>query len=169
MKVPDLQNGFMLLNYNTANRWQTRIKAVLVKEGSDGKEKYAYLSHECRAEYVSEDPFSHADEEYCGISTWSGNYLMGAGSSLFRENSKYQTRKTDNKHVVSCEKRNAQLLRFDEVLSSLQTDFRYGYKQLYTELIYTHLGATYRLYTQCRYLNYPNPRLETKKYLQPVL
>ena len=56
MEVPDLENGFMLLNYNRANCWQTRIEAVLTKTCRDGVEKYAYLSHDCRSENVSENP-----------------------------------------------------------------------------------------------------------------
>ena len=58
MEVPDLENGFMLLNHNRANSWQTRIEAVLTKTDHDGVEKYAYLSHDCRSENVSEDPFT---------------------------------------------------------------------------------------------------------------
>ena len=175
MKVPDLENGFMILNHNTANRWQTNIEAVLVKEagaknrdGSDDQDQYSYLSHECRSENVGEDPFDHADALYVGISTWSGNLVFGSGSSIWRKSPKFQMRGTNNQHVVNCEEVNAKFVSFDEVLRNLQSDCSYGFRRLYTELIYTHLGVTYRLYTPCRYLNFPNPELEKKKYLQPI-
>ena len=175
VKVPDFENGFMMLNHNTANLWQTRVEAVLVKEAggdsrdsSDDQDKYSYLSHECRAEDVSEDPFREGDYLYVGVSTYSGDCLFGNGSSLRRKSPKFQMRGTNNQHFVNCEEVNAKFISFDEVLRNLQSDCSYGFRRLYTELIYTHLGVTYRLYTPCRYLNFPNPELEKKKYLQPI-
>ena len=119
-------------------------------------------------EDVDENPFRLNDALYVGISTWSGNYIFGNGSSLRKKSPKFQMRGTNNQHFVNCEEVNAKGISFDEVLRNLQSDCSYGFRRLYTELTYTHLGVTYRLYTPCRYLNFPNPELEKKKYLQPI-
>ena len=168
--VPDLADGHIILNHNTDNRWQTRIEAVLTRQvaGREEDEQYSYLSHECRSEDVSEDPFQHEDSEYLGISTWDGNYILGAGSSLFRKNPKFYPRKTDNIHLVTCPPRQATFLNFDDVLDSLQTDCKNGYTNLYVKFEYQIGKSKYKIYTPCRYLNFPNPRKQLKRYLQPI-
>jgi hypothetical protein len=168
MQVPDLENGFIILNYDTDNRWVTRVEASLKRERPGGVSEYAYLSHECRAENVGEDPFGHGDAFFLGISTWSGNFLMGGGSSILKKSPKYQTRRTERRYLVSCEDRAVRPLTFDEVLSNVQDDCRRGYNQIFSEVSYTYLGARYSICTPCRYLNFPPRELEGKGYLQPI-
>jgi len=166
--VPDLETGFMILNHDRDNRWQTPIEAILSKTTEDNRKEFAYLSHECRSENVDEDPFAHEDSEFLGISTWSGNYLMGSGSSLFKQNPKFMTRKTKASYFVSCEPRTANFIDFDNVLSFLQTDCAINYKPLHMELSFNSSGTRYKLYSRCRYLNFPNPNLTNQRYLQPI-
>ena len=84
MTVPDLQDGFMVMGYDDPNRWQTGVECVLARRVPGQTEvQYAYLSHECRAEQVCEDPFGHRGEyEYVGVSTWADNYAIRSGPSV---------------------------------------------------------------------------------------
>ena len=163
--VPDLEDGFMVLHYDARNRYQTGIECVLVRQKDDGEEERAYLSHECRAEAVSEDPFSHpGNYEFVAISTWTGNYNLRSGSSLFGFNplrnlggnlpdAAYE--KTDRKNFVSCNDRTVNYLRFGEVIALLQQDFNSGYKKLYMEMSFRRSDCKYHLYAPCRYINFP--------------
>ena len=176
--VPDLQNGFMILNYNRPNRWQTEIECVLDRQKDDMEVKRAYLSHECRAEVVHEDPFSHpGNHEGVGISTWTGNYTLRSGPSVFglnpfknikKEGPVAAYTKKDSEPLISCVDRKVQYLRFEETIELLQSDFDGIYKKLYMELSYCQSGYDYKLYAPCRYLNFPNPESEGRKYLQPI-
>ena len=176
--APDLQDGFMVLNEDKNNCWQTGIECVLVRLKNDEEEERAYLSHECRAEQVSDDPFGHCGNyEFVGISTWTGNYTFRSGSSLFSFNPIKNFRKkipegcyqrTDNKYFISCNDRNIQYLDFDEVITFLQQKFQSGYKKLYMELKFCQFGYKYVLYAPCRYINFPNPNDKIRKYLQPI-
>ena len=157
----------MILNHNTDNRWRTPIEAVLCRHSDSGSPEYAYLSHECRSENVGPDPFGRSDSEYVGISTWDGNFILGAGSSLFRKSPKYEPRRTDNHHFVYCPRNRAVVLSFDEVLEHLQNDHQ-GLARLCVEFSYQVKSTRYTIYTTCRYLNFPNPELQTCAYLQPI-
>ena len=176
--APDLQDGFMVLNYDKNNRWQTGIECVLERRKNDEELERTYLSHECRAEAVNDDPFSHpGNHEFVCISTWTGNYILRSGSSLYGFNPIKNLRKkyykktyqrVNNKFFVSCNDRNVQYLTFDEVITFLQQNFDSGYKTLYMELTFRQFGCKYVLYAPCRYINFPNPNYKTRKYLQPI-
>ena len=167
-EVPDLESGFMILNRDTPNRWQTRIESALVRKESNHGSEYAYLSHECRSENVGEDPFGHGDALFVGISTWSGNFFLGSGSSLFRKNQKFHPRETQNEFLVSCKSRAITYLDFDNVLTYLQRDCESSYEVIYTEIEFCINNQEYLLYTPCRYINFPNPLEPSKRYLQPI-
>ena len=165
--APDLEYGYMILNHNTDNRWQTKVESVLSQLQDDGTEQFSYLSHECRSEDVNENSFKHEDSEYICFSTWSGNYILGAGSSL-RKNPKFEPRKSSNIHFIKCTHRQTKYLGFSDVLDNLHSDCSQGYKPLYLEFNYQHCGSSYKLFTPCRYLNFPNPDLQPLRYLQPI-
>ena len=84
MKVPDLEHGFMIMGVDNSNRWWTGIECVLARQAQGAAEpERAYLSHECRAEAVNEDPYSHPGiYEYVAISTWDGNFALRSGPKL---------------------------------------------------------------------------------------
>jgi len=176
--APDLQDGFMVLSDDTDTPWQTGIECVLVRRRNEEEEERAYLSHECRAEAVGDDPFSHpGNYEFVGISTWIGNYILRSGPSLFSFNPIKNFRKkipegcyqrTDNKYFISCNDRNIQYLDFDEVITFLQQKSQSGYKKLYMELKFRKFGYNYVLYAPCRYINFPNQNYKIRKYLQPI-
>ena len=179
MMVPDLQNGFMILNHDAPNRWLTGIECVLARRESPGaEEQRAYLSQECRAEQVCDDPFSHAGEyEYVGISTWSGNYALRSGSSITGVKSPEKAdeggpdlshEKVDRNFVVSCSDRQARQVSYEEVQRLLQSDFEDGYMRLYMAISFRQRGHAYVLYAPCRYINFPNPRSAAGDYLQPI-
>ena len=167
-EMPDLESGFMILNHDTPNRWQTRIESVLVRKGSDHGSEYSYLSHECRSENVGEDPFGHADALFVGISTWAGNFFLGSGSSLLRKNKKFNPRETQNKFLVSCASRSIKYLDFDDVLTYLQRDCDFNYEPIYTEIEFCINDHCYIVYTPCRYLNFPSSLESSERYLQPI-
>jgi len=176
--APDLRDGFMILNYNGNNRWQTGIECVLVRSKEGGEEERAYLSHECRAENVSADPFSHpGDYEFVGISTWNGNYLIRSGSCFYGFNPFSSSRrntfgptyeKTSQIFLVSCKNREAHYLSFDEALELLQQNFGNGYKKLYIKATFKRSGYKYTIYAPANYINFPSADNVTKKYLQPI-
>ncbi len=169
MRVPYLENGFVILNHDTDNRWVTRVEASLKRSRRDGTYEFSYLSHECISENVGADPFGHEDPDlFVGMSTWSGNYLMGAGNSILRKNPKYEMRKTEKRYLVSCKERLVCPYSFDDVFSNAREDCRQGFSQIFSELSYTSNGTKYSVYTPCRYLNFPPKWAKGRRYLQPI-
>ena len=176
MLVPDLQDGYIILNDDGSNRWWTGIQCVLARRThGDGDEQRAYLSHECRAESVTEDPFSHTgDYEYVGITTWSGNYAIRSGHKLLGSDPSkpdgaapsYET--IDMPMRVSTADRDVRPAPFDEVLQMLRSDFEGGYRTMHMAITYRQQNHDYTLYVPCRYINFPHPNETTKNYLQPI-
>ena len=176
---PDLQNGFMMLHYDGLNRWHTGIECVLArKTGDQAEEELAYLSHECRAERVEEDPYSHpGNYEYVAISTWAGNYALRSGPSIVGVHSA-DGRSTDRTVAsyekitmeisISCSDRTVRRVSFDDAKRMLQTDFQDGYVKLYMAISFRQSGDMYTLYAPCRYINFPHPTKAQRSYLQPI-
>ncbi len=174
MLVPDLHEGFIILNDNGSNRWWTGVECVLARRGN-GAEQRACLSHECRAELVNDDPFGHPGEyEYVAITTWSGNYAFRSGHKLVGSE-----RSKPSDAAPTCEKidmplrvegadRDVRPMPFDDVLRMLRSDFADGYRKVYMAIAYRQGGHEYTLYAPCRYINFPNPDKPDVKYLQPI-
>lgn len=176
MLVPDLKEGYIILNDDESNRWWTGIECVLAKQshGSAAQQR-AYLSHECRAELVNEDPFGHPGEyEYVGMATWMGNYAFRSGHQLVGSD-----RTDPGGTAPTCEKidmpmrvegvdREVEPLAFTEVVEMLRSDFKNGYKLMHMAITYRQGEHDYTLYAPCRYINFPNPNKPDVKYLQPI-
>ena len=179
MEVPDLERGFMIMNPDSPNRWWTGIECVLARQvqGTDGSQR-AYLSHECRAEAVNEDPYSHPGVyEYVAISTWDGNYALRSGPRLVgvrgpadretvRPDADYE--KTDMQIVVTSPDRDVTPLSFTTVKEMLQGEFPTGHRKLHMAISYRQDGSEYTLYAPCRYINFPHPVKASRSYLQPI-
>lgn len=178
MMVPDLKNGFIILNVDGPNRWWTGVQSVLARrEPGAEQEQNAYLSHECRAEHVGEDPYSHPGiYEYVAARTWSGNLALRAGPNLLgvkgsdademdRQSAAYES--IDMAIDVTCEQREVSQLTCDEVRRILQTGFAGGHETLYMSISYRLQEIDYTLHAPCRYINFPNPET-TRSYLQPI-
>ena len=179
MTVPDLHSGFMMMGYDGSNRWQTAVECVLARRvPGQAEEQYAYLSHECRAERVCDDPFGHPGEyEYVGISTWAGNYAMRSGPALAGVRSAprpgddvkdFSYEQIAGKTAVFCDRNEAQRLSFEQVKHLLQTDFEDGYRKLYVAVSFRQGANEYTLYAPARYINFPHPTETDRSYLQPI-
>lgn len=177
MLVPDLKDGFIILNRDAANRWWTGVESVLTRRSPGGSEQRAYLSHECRAEAVNADPFSHPGVyEYVAASTWAGNFALRAGPDIVgvrgpgaaevdHEIAAHEA--VDMPIDVTCARREARERSFDEVLSALRSSFANGHETLYMAIAYRQAGSDYTLHAPCRYINFPNPEAQGA-YLQPI-
>ena len=175
--LPDLENGYMVMGYNQANRWQTNIESVLAKKDSNGDSQYAYMSHECRGEDVSPNIFGSRNYEFLVIKTWKGNYNLRSGSYNFGFNpfQNFAKRspltvyeKTEAEVVVRCDNREASYLSVDETLDMLQHETPNKNNKLYMEVSYFLNGSNYIVYAPCRYTNFPNPNNNDGKYIQPI-
>jgi hypothetical protein len=178
MLVPDLKDGFIILNVDAPNRWWTGVECVLTRESPCGGEpQRAYLSHECRAEAVNEDPFSHPGVyEYVAASTWEGNFALRAGPDMVgvcgpgarevdRATAAYEA--TDMPIAVTCPQREAQGRSFDDVLNMLRSGFADGHEKLHMAVSYRQDGGDCTLHAPCRYINFPHPDAD-RPYLQPI-
>ena len=179
MKAPDLEHGFMIMSPDSPNRWWTGIECVLVRQVQGAaKPQGAFLSHECRAEAVNEDPYSHPGVyEYVAISTWDGNYALRSGPKLtgvrgpadrdtVRPDAAYE--RTEMEITVTSPDREVAPLSFAEVKEMLQAGFPAGYRKLHMAISYRQDGNDYTLYAPCRYINFPHPTKESRSYLQPI-
>lgn len=179
MKMPDLENGFIILNLDCANRWYTGIECVLARQApGETDPQRAFLSQECRAELVNEDPYSHPGMyEYVAISTWDGNYALRSGPMLagvrgpadgdtVRPDASYE--KVEMRIAVTCPERDVRQIPFDELKQSLQTDFAAGYRKPYMAISYWQGENAYTLVAPCRYINFPHPTKADRSYLQPI-
>lgn len=190
VRLPDIQDGFMVLNHDRKNRWTTPIECLLVRKKDGENESRSYLGHECRAELVGEDPFSHpgGNYEHVSLCTWAGNYYIRSGFyslgfKLSRKHSRKYSKETYQKidfdFRVSCTDREVHYLPFEDLISLLQKDFIGGYRKIYMEITFQQSGFIYKVYTLCRYINFPNPekekvrnqkrhKYENENYLQPI-
>jgi len=178
MLVPDLKDGFIILNVDSPNRWWTGVQCVLTRRAPGAaQEQCAYLSHECRAELVGEDPCSHPGVyEFVAASTWSGNLALRAGPNFLgvkgpdademdRQAAAYEP--IDMAMAVTCEQREARRQTYDEVKRMLQTGFAGGHETFYMSISYRLQESDYTLHAPCRYINFPNPDTN-QSYLQPI-
>ncbi len=181
MHTPDLKDGFIILNRTAPNRWWTGVECALLRTRSagpeGGTEQWAYLSHECRAELVNDDPFGHPGVyEYAAAHTWAGNVALRAGPGLVgvrgpgsedvpAEAVAHEW--VDMPIDVACPAREAQERSFDDVLLTLRSDFADGHDKLHMAIAYRQGGHDYTLYTPCRYINFAHPD-EDRIYLQPI-
>ena len=168
----------MILQYAGPNRWWTGVECVLARRAPGAAENQrAFLSHECRAESVSADPFSHpGNYEYVGLSTWSGNYALRAGpditgvrgpggAQVARQDASYEQVSMEIR--VSCAQTEARPRSYQDVLHTLQSDFQGGHQKLHMAISYRQDGHDHTLYAPCRYINFPHPDAG-RSYLQPI-
>ena len=178
MIVPDLQDGFMVINHDgvidkklNENRWFTPVECVLSrKTAGQSQDQRAYLCHECRAELVGEDPFGHqGNYEWVGLSAWDGNYAIRSGPGHGNQPlQQYGKMPSDMTIKVACPDRKAKALSFAEVLAMLQSDFKAGYQRLHMAISYRQDGYDYVLYAPGNYINFPHPTKGIRSYLQPI-
>ena len=178
MNVPDLQDGFMVINHDgvidkkvNENRWLTPVECVLVRKTvGQSQDQRAYLCHECRAELVGEDPFGHhGNYEWVGLSAWDGNYAIRSGPGHANQPvQQYGNMPSDMTIKVSCPDRKAKALSFAEVLEMLQSDFKAGYQRLHMAISYRQDGHDYVLYAPSNYVNFPHPTKGIRSYVQPI-
>ncbi|MSU45878.1 MAG: hypothetical protein EXS42_01800 [Lacunisphaera sp.] len=178
MIAPDLQDGFMIFNYDgvidkkvNENRWLTPIECVLVrKTAGKSQVQRAYLGHECRAESVGENPFGHhGNYEWVGLSAWDGNYAIRSGPGHANQPvQQYGKMPSDMTIKVACPDRKAKAVSFAEALQMLQSDFKDGYRRLYIAISYRQDGYEYVLYAPSNYINFPHPTKGVRSYLQPI-
>ena len=65
MRFVSLEDSFVYLNPKQDNCWRVSIKSVLVDEKDN---KSYYLTKECRAELIGNNPFAHqAKSELCVV------------------------------------------------------------------------------------------------------
>lgn len=181
MIVPDLQDGFMIFNPDGStkitinqqegeNCWWTPVECVLVRKTPEKTgDQRAYLSHECRAEMVGQDPFGHpGNYEWVGLSAWDGNYYIRSGPGNEDRPGKYYEKMASDTIRVTCPDRKARALSFAEVLQMLQSDFKEGYHRLHVAISYRQDGYGYVLYAPSNYINFPHPTKGIRSYLQPI-
>jgi len=177
MLTPDLKDGFIILNRTFANRWWTGVECALARTRNGEAEQWSYLSHECRAELVNDDPFGHPGiYEYVAAKTWAGNLAMRAGPGLVGVGGPGEAEVDagiaahewiDMPIEVTCAAREAKERSFDDVLGMLRSEFSGGHDKLHMAVGYRQGGHDYTLFTPCRYINFPDPGVE-RIYLQPI-
>ena len=173
LAVPDIKNGFIVNGYESANRWQTSIESCLIKV-EDGEESTAYLSTQCRAEYVSpQGIFSPSYYEYALAHTWHGPIVMRSGPAIYRlfqgkasESRRYAA--VNMEREICAPKVLAQTIEFDDLLDKLQSDNNHRDNFIYMQVEWIIGDVSYKLICPCRYTNFPHPKQNDERYIQPI-
>jgi hypothetical protein len=164
MRVPDLANGYMVNTYDGYNRFQTFVECALETETASGIET-AYLSSRCRPESLSPDSIFNGLMYTFGIvHTTRGTWQLHSGSSQASRNPfgavVPEIKPTEQRSIVHCPVVEVAEVGFDEALAWLQTDTPDKHNRLYMEVAWQAGEVRHRLFTPCRYTNFPNPTLD---------
>ena len=142
------------------NSWRTNIKSIL-----STKNKKIFLVKECRAESVSEHPFSDHPGRYEFLGIIEGDkthFIRTSATGGNKGNTQLNAPIKNEKYIVES---NVNYLSFEEVgeiLSSGKTI------NIYCEIEYEYEGIKYSLITKCEYINY-NTEKNGDKYLEPIM
>jgi hypothetical protein len=142
------------------NSWRTNIKSIL-----STKNKKIFLVKECRAEAVSEHPFSdHPGRyEFLGIiEDDKTHFIRTSATDGNKGNVQLNDPMKNKKYIVES---NVNYLSFEEVNEILLSGKTIN---IYCEIEYEYEGIKYSLISKCEYINY-NTNKNDDKYLQPIM
>jgi len=176
-RAPDLQHGFLRLG-SEENYWQTPIECLLTRrKGSDEKE-IACLSHECRAESVSDNIFgSHGNYEFVIIHGWDETVSARSGIQNFGFNpiDNFRRQPPETNYVrgpksskAFYKEREITPLSLDEALTFLHKRNEETTMSLFMKVEYEKDDYTYELFAPCKYINYSAPGRKPG-YIQPIV
>jgi len=141
------------------NSWRTNIKSILSTEN-----KKIFLVKECRAESVSEHPFSdHPGRyEFLGIiEDDKTHFIRTSATDGNKGNVQLNDPMKNKKYIVES---NVNYLSFEEVNEIVSSGKTIN---IYCEIEYEYEGIKYSLISKCEYINY-NTNKNDDKYLQPI-
>ncbi|TAN55802.1 MAG: hypothetical protein EPN26_04780 [Rhodospirillales bacterium] len=189
MQAPDLLNGYLVNTFESFNRFQTDVECALLTTEADGRERFAYLSSLCRPESISpSEIFNEMIYSFAMVTTEQGVFALRSGSSLISRNpfhpqrpdSFFQT--TQHKTHIVCPNVEVHEYSFDELLSYLQGEAPGKNNHIYMRIEWQEGSRLRRLFTHCRYINFPNPErdhaqmwdekpnypMHELRYIQPI-
>ncbi len=167
MQAPDLLNGYLVNTLESFNRFQTDIECALLTTEADGRERFAYLSSFCRPESISPTGiFNEMIYNFAVAATEMGVFAIRSGSSLISRNpfrpqrpdSFFQS--TNLRTHIACPHIDIHEYTFDELLAQLQGEAPGKNNHIYMRIEWQEGSRRRRLFTRCRYTNFPNPDLD---------
>lgn len=188
MEALDIENGYLVNTIEGYNRFQTHVEAALVRRRADGTRICAYLSSRCRPESISHDVIFNPLLYTFGIlHTDEGTFEIHTGSSQcsrnpFKPVTRYLKLSPAHTSRVQCPWVPVRELSFDDLLAELQSLDADRDNRLHMVVEWQAGGEHLALYTDCRYINFPNPEIDhaglwrdkpgypqhSHRYVQPI-
>lgn len=172
MRCLDIKNGFMRIAAESPHPWQTNIEAYLVSR-CDGREDYAFLASDCRAEDLAEQGplFNLPLAEVAVVSSWRGNFMFRAGAGIHHPWRLAASRKihcTDFEFDVQVHAPETAVreVPFQELLADMNRGPRDN--NYFMKVSFALDGRDYDIVCPCRYINYSHDQLTAKRYIQPI-
>lgn len=166
--APDVGRGFAIVATNGGNRWRTDIRSVLCQSQPNGDNRFAYLTHECRAESLNQTSiFDGRLYEFAVVASWEGTRLLRHGSYNFgfgRQPPETIYEASEHTVSVSCPAVRIVPHTLDEVIQQCRGK---AAKRYFLKIVYRFEGMAWTAYAPARYINFP-ARGRPGQYLQPI-